>query len=146
MADDMRGSTIDGELPDGRIVPDLDGGMGDVQRGQLFTDRSEGAIRASVTAAAAGLGLRLVSLRVLRPLDAAPAIVVESSEPEADAARFAQLIGALLGTPTAFEGYYLELRDGDGNAVARVAASFRTGAGHFWVAPAYRTVVNIPHG
>jgi hypothetical protein len=137
LRDDLGGATFAAELPDGTVVPDLSGGIGDVARGQAFSNDNPAAIKASISTTLASYGLKLVGIRVLHALGPAPAVVASTSDPRSAAAKVVELEHALFGLPPRYEGYYLELRDSNRNAFVRASASFRTGAGRFWVDPAY---------
>jgi hypothetical protein len=120
--------TYDAELPGGGIEHGFRGAMGVIRRGQTFTTISDAEIRAHVLAVLSGRGLKLVQLRVFRPLGPAPAVVAVASRPY----DFQELQDALFKKPYFFEGFYLEIRDSDGVPLKKSSASFRTGSGRAW--------------
>lgn len=137
LAKDFGGSTFDGQLPDGSVVSDIGGGMGDIVRGQVFSGgtASTASITNKIDHVLRDHQLTPISVTVYRPLTAAPAIIASTSDPAAAAADYGSLLHDLIGSTPQYEGYYLELRDSSGQAFVRASASFRTGAGRFWVAP-----------
>jgi hypothetical protein len=139
--DSFGGSTFDGRLPNGTVIPDISGGQGDVAKGQVFADASasDSAIITGIDSVLQQYGLSPIAVNVLRPLGAAPSIVASTSDPSTTVAHFGQLVNSLIGRTPRFEGYYVELRDASGNALVRASAAFRTGAGRFWVAQAFRS-------
>jgi hypothetical protein len=141
--DDFGGSTFDAELPDGTSIPDASGGLGDVVRGQVFSTAPDGTIKAQIIDALRSAQLKPISIKILRPLDAAPVVVASAADPTTAAKNLASIRNALFGNPAAYDGYYLELRDTSGTAFVRTSASYRTGAGRFWVEPSLADVASI---
>jgi hypothetical protein len=133
--DSFGGSTFDAVLPNGTKIDDVSGGLGDVARDQSFDQSSDAAIRSSITSALGADGLTPVSITVFRALDGAPAVVASTSNPQAAVAKLGVIQADLFGKPPHYEGFYLELRDSTGNPFVHSSASFRTGAGRFWVDP-----------
>jgi hypothetical protein len=138
---DFGGSTFDAVLPDGSKISDAGGGLGDVVRGQAFSAASSGAVQSSIVRLLHNAGLTPRSVKVLRPDGPAPAVVASTTDVASAARNFVQHVKTLFGSPPVYEGYYLELRDADGNAFVRASASFRTGAGRFWVDPRWANLV-----
>jgi hypothetical protein len=138
---------IDARLPDGTIHSDLvGGGMGDVVANQDFRDASDDAIRMDVGQTLTEAHLDLVSLDILRPSQAAPAVVAATSDPAAAAVAANNTIQSLFGqNPPKYEGYYFEVRDKKGNPVFIQSASFRSGAGRLWFSPSVADVISLNH-
>lgn len=141
--DDFGGATINAVLPNGEFIEDASGGLGDVAADQRFSSESNEAVRSSIIAALVEAGLVPESVKVLRPMGPAPAVVARTADVDKTAAAFKQLTQTLFGSPPRYEGYYIELRDAHGNAFVRNSASFRTGAGRVWVAPAWKDRVGV---
>jgi hypothetical protein len=141
--DDFGGSTFDAVLPDGTRFPDQSGGLGDVTHGQGFSDASNASVEARVRLAIKAAGLEPISVKVLRPLGPAPVVVVGADDAATAAKNYTDLTKSLFGNPPSYEGYYLEIRGPDGTAIARGSASFRTGAGRFWVDPRWANVASV---
>lgn len=143
----LGGSTFDGRLPDGRLIADIGGGLGDVVQGQTFDPVDDASISDRVAAVLESYGLREAVLEIEHPLGAAPMVVATTSDPSAILGKMNGLLGDLFGQPPTFEGYYLEIRDGSGKAVLRTSAAFRTGAGRLWVDPSHESDLRgITHG
>lgn len=133
--DGFGGATIDVRLPDGKTIPDYGGGLGDVVRGQQFSNPSDAQIRGAAKSAAAQFSLRIDSVRVFRAAAPAPAVVVTAADPASAAANLKNIESAMFGDPPSYEGYYLAVNDTAGAPVIRASAAFRTGAGQFWIRP-----------
>ncbi len=138
---DLGGATFDGVLPDGTVVSNIGGGIGDVARGQVFSTASDESIRTAITSAAQSLGLTVVSVTIFHALDPAPAVVVRSSDLAADGPKVQSIINTLFGQPPTYEGFYFELESPSGADVYETSAAYRTGGGHEWVDPAYRSEI-----
>lgn len=136
LRDDFGGSSFDVRLPDGKLIPDYGGGMGDITRGQEFSNSSDATIASNIDAAAAKYGLRVQSLNIYRADTAAPAVVTSTDNPASAAANLSNIEAAMFGDPPTYEGYYIEIRSG-AEAIVRASAAFRTGAGRFWVKPEF---------
>ena len=129
------GSTITGELPDGKTVH-LTGGMGDVASGQTFSSDSDAAIEQHLTEVLAEAKLTVVSITVMHVGQPAPAVVVKTDDPNAAAAAAVSVLRSLFGkNPPVYEGYYFEIDNTAGAAILVTSASFRTGVGGGWVDP-----------
>ena len=89
----------------------------------------------------------VAALHVLHPLGPALYVVAQMRStgmpPGETAGAIAQ---ALLGSPTKYEGYYLEIDTAAGQPAIRTAVDFRSGAGHLWFDPAYESATGIQHG
>jgi hypothetical protein len=141
--DDFGGSTFDALLPDGTTVSDASGGLGDVARNQEFSKVSPVQARNDITEAARAAGLDVEAIRFLRPLGLAPAVIVSAADVNSTVTNFVSIAKRLFGDPPIYEGYYLELRTTEGVPVVRSSASFRTGAGRFWVDARWKDVIGI---
>lgn len=131
---DLIASNVSVRLPDGTVMKNVAGGMGEVAFGQSFFNASAGPIQAAIRTSAADLGLHIVSIHVLRPLQSAPAVVVSTNEPSKAVKEIDSIIRKLFGGPAEYEGQYLEIRDSSETAVLVQASSFRTGVGMRWIA------------
>lgn len=134
--DTIVGSSLSVLQPDGSIV-EADGGMGDVARGQRFTTEQDSAIQTNVAGALTQYGLTQISVRIFHARTPAIAVIASTSDPVATAHEYEDIVASLVGSSPRYEGYYLELRDSSGGVIVRASAAFRTGAGRFWVNPAY---------
>ncbi|HTZ05541.1 MAG TPA: hypothetical protein VMB53_07275 [Gaiellaceae bacterium] len=139
LRDAVLGSTFSAELPDGTLVSDATGGMGDVSSGQVFASgtESDAFIRSQLVATLTAYGVTPVDIQIVHVIGASPAVVVRTADISATAPRVGQLIDDLFGTTPKFEGYYLELQGPNGTPFVRVSASFRTGAGRLWIDPSW---------
>jgi hypothetical protein len=133
--DAIAGSTFDAVLPDGEVVHDEAGGMGDVASGQEFSTKTSAEARAEIEQKLKDYGLVPISMTFFRSPTSAPAIVVMTDEPKKTATAFVPLIRSLFGFHPDYVGYYLEVLDSKGIALIRASAEFRTGAGRFWIKP-----------
>lgn len=134
---DLIVSKVSVRLPSGRLVENVGGGIGIVAFGQSFSDASSLSIETSIRAAANALGLDVLSVSVLRPLQAAPAIVVSTDDAEHLVANAGAILKKLFfGKAATYEGLYFEAVDGPvGKPVLIQATDFRSGAGIQWVRP-----------
>jgi len=114
-----------------------------VVHGQDFTMASNATAEAQVRLALKAAGLKPISVKVFRAFGPAPAVVAATDDPAAAARNYTDLTRSLFGNPPKYEGYYLELRALDGTPIARGSASFRTGAGRFWVDPRWKSVASV---
>ncbi len=148
LRDAVAGSTFIAVLPDGKSLGRIGGGMGDVARGQVFDHQPDAVIRASIERQLARHGLKPLSIEILHPLDAAVAVVARADDGSDDqlAEQFTELADDLFGSPPRYEGWYLELDTANGDPIARVSASFRTGSGRTWINPRFEGLVKIVHG
>jgi hypothetical protein len=141
------GATVDVRLADGKVVPNVSGGMGDVVPGQSFSDASDNAIASEVRSKLPAFGLTPVSISILHADQPAPAVVAKTSNPTAAAANAEATVISLFGRqPPHYEGYYLEVEDSSGNPVYIASASFRSGIGGTWFRDSVRSSFSIPHG
>jgi hypothetical protein len=140
------GATFSAALPDGSVVPDLGGGIGDVATGQAFSDQPNGQVRSDLTQKLASLGLTPIRIDVVHALTAAPAVIAQANDVPTALGQYNKIVTTLFGDPPVYEGYYLEIRDSTGQPVLRASAAFRTGAGRFWVSPAHASeVTGVDH-
>jgi hypothetical protein len=131
-SDDVIGSQISGELPSGEVLPNIGGGIGDVVFGQAFSAASPAQVQSAIRRNAAALKLRIESIDVLTPLQAAPAVVASTSDLAGVVSNPDGVINALFGGIATYEGEYLELRDSSGSPFFIQASAFRTGVGQRW--------------
>lgn len=139
-SDNVIGSQISGELPNGQIVPNIGGGIGNIVFGQAFSGATPAQAESAIRRNAAALKLRIISLDVLKPLQVAPAVVASTRDVAGVLSNPDQVINALFGGIATYEGEYLELRDASGSPFFIQASTFRTGVGQRW----YRRDVD-PH-
>jgi hypothetical protein len=146
--DALGGATFKAKLPSGEVTDDVGAGMGDVARGQQFAraQASVEEIRSDLSTTLAGFDLEPVSIQVLHPLGAAPAVIATSADPAQTARQYNRLVKALFGRTPVYEGYYLELRTPAGVGFVRASASFRTGAGRCWISSSYRPITTLVCG
>ena len=140
---DFGGATFDAILPDGTKVTDASGGLGDVVRGQQFSNASDATTRAAIDAALKSAGLTPIRIDVFHPLDTAVAVIASTSNGQKSATSYTQIATSLFGNPPKYEGYYFEIRNDAGAAFVRASASFRTGAGRLWVAPGFAGALGV---
>jgi hypothetical protein len=139
-------SRIDLKLPDGTIVEDASGGMGEIAPGQDFTTGSDLTIKDHLRAELTRRGLTPVSIDVLHADQPAPAVVATTTDARRAARDANETIGSLFGTsPPTYEGYYLEIRDVNGTPVLIESAAFRSGSGRLWVRPDLEDVASVVH-
>jgi hypothetical protein len=138
-AGQLVGAEVTGIQPDGTSLPDKAGGIGNVAYDQSFSDQRSSAISTTLTTVAGTLGFKVIDVRVLHPLQAAPAVVVKVPDPANFVAGADEAIARLFGTPPSFEGYYFEADDGSGSPIFIQATSFRAGVGLRWVRPDLNT-------
>jgi hypothetical protein len=140
-------SEIDLRLPDGTLVPDASGGMGDIQPGQSFSSESTSDIEAAIRTELARRNLTPISIDVLHADQAAPAVVARTDDARGAARAANGTIRALFGIdPPKYEGYYLEIRDGKDRPVLVASAAFRSGSGRLWLRPDVEHVASLVHG
>jgi hypothetical protein len=141
------GSTIDLSLPNGSVLPDVTGGMGDITPGQDFSSASDEQIKSTLAAALNNDGLTPVSIDILHADQPAPAVVAETNDPEGAAAKVDQTLHDLFGmNPPIYEGFYFELRDSGGTPLVIASAAYRAGAGRSWTNPQVADVAPQVHG
>lgn len=140
-------SRIDLRLPDGTIVQDASGGMGDIAPGQNFTDAPDNSIEENLSSELSRQGLSPVSIDVLHADQPAPVVIATTPDARKAAQHANELIAALFGTnPPKYEGYYLEIRDAKAIPVLIEAAAFRSGSGRLWIRPDVEDVASVVHG
>lgn len=122
-------------LPDGTVLAEAGGGMGNVVAGQRFSAENAARVRPEIAERVATADLRLVELDIRSGMQLAPAVVATTSDPAGFVRRAAETVTAIFGAPGAYEGVYLEVRDTAGSPVFVEAASFRTGHGQRWIRP-----------
>jgi hypothetical protein len=125
-----------GKLPNGSAV-DLGSGIGNVVTGQRFSNQSQNAIARQLRAKADRLGLRVLSISFVQPKQAAPALVLETTNPAAfvKSLESPDTWTALLGKHRNYEGWYLEVRDTNGSPVVISSSAHRAGVAQSWTRP-----------
>jgi hypothetical protein len=130
---DLIASNVSVRLPNGKVLENEGGGLGNVAFAQSFSALDDHTIEAGIRAAAQRLNLEVEAVSVLHPLQPAPAVVVRTLEP----ARFVSNVGLILNQlfepATRYEGAYLEARDAAGKPVFIQASAFRVGVGQRWI-------------
>ena len=131
--DDLAGATFDAVLPNGELVEGQDGGMGDVQRGQVFENLDAEAVRADLRHKISELGLKEVDLDVFQVPTPAPSVVVSISSVDAAFENLPKILATLFysGRSRRFVGYYFELRVGP-FPILRKSLELRTSASRLW--------------
>lgn len=115
----------------------IGGGFGHVAPNQVFND-IPGSIGASIAAAASRFGLRSTRVSTVSSLQSCVVVHAITDTPASSVAaliRNGGLRAILDGSPTRFEGIYLDVRDGSGAPVYISATAARAGAATFWVKP-----------
>lgn len=141
------GSAMDLKLPDGAVLSDMAGGMGDVVPGQIFQAPADDELIRNLTHQVHAAKLAPVSIEVLHADQPAPAVVAKTADSSAAAAAAATTVRALFGqNPPKYEGYYFEVRDKAGDPLFIQSASFRSGAGRLWISPRVAAVTSLQHG
>lgn len=130
-------SLVSVDLPDGSQASDVGGGIGGIQLGQLFSPASDEEVKSQIQSAASVAGYVVDSVDVVHADQAAPAVVVTTSDPQAAAANPDEVLTSIFGPPGTYEGEYLEVRAEDGTLVFVQGSAFRTGVGQRWINPAY---------
>ena len=124
---------VSAQVPNGKVFPNLGGGMGGVARGQHFAgaDDTDAEVRNYIERRASSLGLRVDSVTVFRALGAAPAVVLTAPHIRSTAANLGTVEERLFGegsTPR-YEGFFLEIRGTDGTPHVWRSVSYLTGVG-----------------
>jgi hypothetical protein len=132
---DLYSEEVSLELPDGTVIPNAVGGLGEVKFQQQFPTPSAPLVAGLVTQAASEAGLDVRSMDVLTADQPAPAVVLKTDNPRYFVEHVDEIIAKLVGNPPAVEGYYIRVDDAAGNPVFVRATAFRIGAGHEWVRP-----------
>jgi hypothetical protein len=140
------GSRVSWRLPDGTVLENRSGGMGDIAPEQLFDEESDAQLVARVESRLAAAGLTPETVEIVRAGQPAPAIVVTSQQPRTDVSQAWSTINDIVGRPPRYEGYYFEIRDDQNATVFIQSAAFRTGAGRHYIATSYAGVDPITHG
>jgi type IV secretory pathway VirB2 component (pilin) len=138
LEDDIGYINYTAQVPNGKVVRDLGGGMGaDAARGQRFAGSNDTAaeVRDYIERHASRLGLTVDSVTVFHALGAAPAVVLTVPSVQKAIANGGAWQDELFGSPPRYEGYYLELRRKTGKPFARRGYSFLTGDGLLWIDP-----------
>jgi hypothetical protein len=145
----VSGTTIDIRLPDGTVLPEQGGGMGDIARGQQFSQTSDNDLRTAIERRLENTGLNLVRFGVAHVEQPAPDVVVQTNDPQATARSANSLIASLFLTThrePRYEGYYFAVLDSTGSPVLIQTTSFRTGDGSLWYSPSVASVISLVHG
>ena len=122
-------------LPDGTIVPNASGGIGNIDYEQDFPSPPAASVASFVRTAAMRAGLDIVSVDVLQPEQPAPELRVKTRDPAGFVANATPIAYRIFGNPPNYEGYYLRVDDEAGAPVFIQATDFRIGAGHEWIRP-----------
>jgi hypothetical protein len=120
------------ELPDG-ARKEISSGIGNAVAGQLFAE-SRASIIDTITSGAEKLGLKVDSVDFLQPAQLAPIVIVETVNPS-ETLKTLELEDSwrtLLGDYRNYEGWYLEIRDNDGQLVSISAGAGRAAVGQSW--------------
>jgi hypothetical protein len=122
--------------PDGQQQP-IGGGFGHVEANQVFDD-VPGSIATTIANAAWRFGLRSTRVSTVRALQPAVVIHTTTDTPTASVNALIHsggLSSILGGSPTRFEGVYLEIRDTSGAPIYISATAARAGSATFWADP-----------
>ncbi len=138
-------SQIDVLLPDGTTIPAAFGGTGEVAFAQFFKNPTDEVISKHVSEVAAAFDLAVESLDVVRVEQAAPMVILTTKDPVKTVSGLSDLVDSLFG-PADYEGFYLEVRDPQGPAIAISTSAFRAGAGRLWIAPQWRQGLPLQFG
>jgi hypothetical protein len=128
-------SQVSVELPDGRVLRDIGGGVGNVVFGQTFATDATPTIEARIRDAAADEGLHVDSIDVLTPMDPAPAVVVTTTDPKKFGAAVEAVLAHLFGPPGTYEGVYLEAHDSSGETIFLTGRAYRAAVFQQWWNP-----------
>jgi hypothetical protein len=124
------------QLPGGEVIPNAAGGLGVPEAEQNEASASAAETEATIRAGAANVGLTLKSLDILAPQRLAPALVLEAPK-DWDLSRTAlepdTLIRDILGDPTFYDGFYIEIDDASGELISVNHVAYRAGVGTRWV-------------
>lgn len=143
LSDVVVGSTFDLTLPDGTVVPNVDGGTGWVDAAGAYYSASNEDLEQRVRELATKYGLTIEQIRIFSPLKAAVAITATV----ADKAKAAGNVGAFIydmDNPTPIEGIYLEIRVNNETVCVQMGDQ-RVGVGSSWVKPGFE-YLDTPHG
>ena len=122
--------------------------MGDIAPGQNFSGAADTAIRNAIETELPVYGLKPISMSIARVDQPAPAIVVETQNPDATAKAAQSIVSALFlakDQSPIYEGYYFEVRDAANQPVFIQAASFRSGSGTLWFTPSVVNALSLKH-
>ncbi len=142
---------ISTRFPDGSVVP-ADSGFGNVVTSQLFDASSDSDIAKRITAGLTKARLKPISVSFVPVLQSAPVVIASGDDPAAivDASHLAPWWTDVLGDYDNYEGYYLELRDQDGNPFLISTAAHRAGSSSAWMRPDLRSrsfsINSVPTG
>ena len=127
LASVIKGWIVDDAPSDGSVDPAAGATNDIVVAGERFLPPGDDdEIKRDVTNTLARFGARPVSIEVLHPRDAALKVVATIPTPEAMNGRLAELQSVLTGTPSHYEGVYLEIRLLGGSPIAKLWTTFRT--------------------
>lgn len=121
---------------------DAGSGIGRVVPFQQFTSEAAAALTRRVKGNAERLGLRVRSVAILSPVQNAPEVVAQTSEPKAEFIREAgmqDILSSVFGDTNSLEGCYLEVVAPDGEPLLKLAVANRSGIGQSWVNPKYHS-------
>jgi hypothetical protein len=127
-------------FPDGRIVPS-DSGFGNVTRSQLFDRSGNGQIEKRIESGLTSVGLKPRKITFVRALQSSPVVIATADDPAAviTASSDASFWTKMLGDFDNYEGYYLELRDQQGDPFLVSTAAHRAGSSSGWIREDLRT-------
>jgi hypothetical protein len=132
---DLIAARVSLRLPSGRVVENVGSGLGNVAFNQGFSPANSASIERQVRAATHALGLEVRSLAVLHPLQAAPAVVVTTTDPAKFVAQADTIVGEIFGRKAMYEGQYFQADDPTGGPVFIQSVAYRAGVGGRWVRP-----------
>lgn len=134
LADSIAGLQVEFRLPDGSAELAPPRVLGNMASGQKFVSPGDDASNVkSAEGVLQSFGLTAIDAEILHPLEKALVVTASIPSPEALKGRLRELETALSGTPFAYEGMYLEIRLPTGEPIAKLASSYRTGAGTQWI-------------
>jgi hypothetical protein len=125
------------QLPDGRVVENVGGGLGYIAYEQQFeVDRSDSEIVSELRAQAKRAGFIVESIDVVHVDQPAPALTLRTgADVERMIEQAQELDDALFGKTTRYEGVHWRIDDLAGEPIFIQSAAFRTGVGMEWMRP-----------
>lgn len=129
------GCEVSIELPSGRVLPDIAGGIGHVAFGQRFENPPVAGLIENLQSRVVAAGLRAQSIHVLTVDQAAPMVTATTDHPTAVARNPDRILNTIFGSPGTYEAEFLRIDDEAGNPVLMQASTFRTGRGNLWIRP-----------
>lgn len=125
---------ISTRFPDGRVVPN-DSGFGNVTKSQLFDRSKDGEIKRRIRAGLESAGLKPRRITFIQALQSSPVVIASADDPASAVAMStdASFWTKMLGDYDNYEGYYLELRDQNGDPFLVSTAAHRAGSSSGWI-------------